>query len=263
MTTQTRLIETERTGTGTREWSDHSCNIALGCAHDCRYCYARSMAVRFGRATAASWPKMRVDKDKVKQAGRLKDGVVMFPTTHDIHPDILPACVDALLNMASAGNRILVVSKPHPICIKVLCDELEAFKNQVEFRFTMGSPNNDTLRLWEPGAPSLAERMASLQHAFESGYSTSVSMEPMLDSPQAMIGLAATVDPWVTRTIWLGKLNKPNTRIVQADAKLEASLCNIREWQSDENIMRVVTSLGRNRKIRWKDSIKEVIARNS
>lgn len=260
---QTRLFDTERTGTGTREWSDHSFNIATGCAHDCRYCYARAMAVRFGRASVKTWPKMRVNNVKVNQAGNLKDGVVMFPTTHDIHPDILPACVDALCNMASAGNRILIVSKPHPICIKVLCDELDIFKGQVEFRFTIGSPNNDTLRLWEPGAPSLPERMASLQHAYEAGYSTSVSMEPMLDSPQAMIDLVRTVDPLVTGTIWLGKLNKPNSRIIQADAELVASMRSIAGWQSDKGIMLCVKALGGNPKIRWKDSIKEVMARHA
>ena len=29
--------------TGTREWSDVSANVVLGCANDCRYCYAAAV----------------------------------------------------------------------------------------------------------------------------------------------------------------------------------------------------------------------------
>jgi len=39
--------------TGTREWSQHSANLFLGCEHDCRYCYARCSALRFGRIQSA------------------------------------------------------------------------------------------------------------------------------------------------------------------------------------------------------------------
>ena len=50
--------------TGTREWSEHSRNIFIGCAHNCRYCYAAEMAVRYGRIKSrADWPKMVINFD--------------------------------------------------------------------------------------------------------------------------------------------------------------------------------------------------------
>ena len=36
---------------GTLEWACRTFNICLGCKHDCWYCYAKSIAIRFGRAT--------------------------------------------------------------------------------------------------------------------------------------------------------------------------------------------------------------------
>ena len=33
----------------TKEWSEKSFNICLGCSHMCAYCYAREMVLRFGR----------------------------------------------------------------------------------------------------------------------------------------------------------------------------------------------------------------------
>ena len=36
-------------GFGVEEWAKHSANCFYGCSHDCQYCYAKSMAVRFKR----------------------------------------------------------------------------------------------------------------------------------------------------------------------------------------------------------------------
>jgi DNA repair photolyase len=32
---------------GTKEWADKTVNCCTGCSHDCLYCYAKGMAVRF------------------------------------------------------------------------------------------------------------------------------------------------------------------------------------------------------------------------
>ena len=36
---------------GTQEWSVKTINCCTGCSHDCRYCYAKGMAVRFKQVT--------------------------------------------------------------------------------------------------------------------------------------------------------------------------------------------------------------------
>ena len=72
---------------GTKEWADRNVNCVSGCAHDCKYCYAKQNAVRFKRETATSWKVMKVREADVKKDYMKTDGRVMFPTSHDIIPE--------------------------------------------------------------------------------------------------------------------------------------------------------------------------------
>ena len=133
--------------TGTREWSDVSMNIQRGCEHGCLYCYARYDAVqRWKRCEAKHWPTPCIDEKKV-DAAHLKTyrGVVMFPTTHDITPANLSQYLCVLRKLLDAGNRVLIVSKPHWECITVICNAHLEYKRQIEFRFTIGSTDEDVL----------------------------------------------------------------------------------------------------------------------
>ena len=53
--------------TGTREWATSNENICDGCSHDCRYCYAREMAVRFKRKTKENWSEMKLKQNELKK----------------------------------------------------------------------------------------------------------------------------------------------------------------------------------------------------
>ena len=74
------------------------------------------------------------------------------------------------------------MSKPHLDCIQAICQQFGDYREKILFRFTIGACDDTVLSFWEPGAPTYAERMASLQYAYEQGFQTSVSVEPMLDS---------------------------------------------------------------------------------
>ena len=72
----TAMVQTPRPPTGTQEWAASNVNIQDGCEHDCRYCYAKTMAIRFKRATPASWrfPRLRqhdLDRGYTRRAGRI------------------------------------------------------------------------------------------------------------------------------------------------------------------------------------------------
>ena len=191
---------------GVGEWAAASENYQDGCEHDCRYCYAKAMAIRFHRATPESWCQPALRAKDIEKSCRKKSGRIMLPTSHDITPSNLKAGLIVLRKLLRAGNEVLLVSKPHLDCIKALCAELQEFKRQMLFRFTIGSANNETLRYWEPGAPSFEERLASLKWAYEAGFSTSVSCEPMLD--QHIAKVIAAAKPYVTDAIWLGRVNR-------------------------------------------------------
>ena len=43
------------TTSGTKEWRPNNENCIEGCSNDCRYCYAKKNAIRFGRRDPGSW----------------------------------------------------------------------------------------------------------------------------------------------------------------------------------------------------------------
>lgn len=245
---------------GTGEWAVHTANIQSGCRNGCAYCYAQCIALRFKRRTAANWTKPAIDWTKVNQRFGKKSGRIMFPTTHDIDKSNIEACEAALRNMLAVGNEVLVVSKPRLGCVQRLCDELTAYKDQITFRFTIGSVDDLVLLAWEPHAPLFAERIASLRHALEAGYRTSVSCEPMLDA--AVDSVVKATRPFVTDSIWLGRanqlrqivaINRPGDSVTR---QMADSLISV---LSDDFIRGLYARYRNDPLVKFKDSIKKVV----
>lgn len=244
---------------GTKEWSVASVNIILGCPHRCRYCYARARAVQYGQCpTHEAWGTTyhRVRTAEVTKRRSKIDGRVMFPTTHDITPDHLEPCLEVLRRLLAVGNDVLIVSKPHWSCIRTICDRVRMFRDQILFRFTIGAKDDTILGYWEPGAPNFRERLASLKHAYDQGFATSVSCEPLLDAEH--VGeLVTTLEPYVTDSIWIGKMNEARSRVVPDTDPRE--LARIEAGQTDEEVWAVYELLKGNPKVRWKESYKAVL----
>jgi len=245
---------------GTQEWASHNINIQLGCEHDCRYCYAKSMGIRFRRATSRSWREPIILKEKVDQHYRKMEGKIMFPTSHDITPLNIKECSSVLQKLLQAGNEVLIVSKPHLSCIQALCKDLQSYKMKVMFRFTIGSASDSVLSFWEPEAPSFKERIASLKWAYGQGYRTSVSSEPMLDEHISRV--VTEVKPFTTDSVWLGRVNKlPNAITMNCPRDAEAKKESIRllDTQNDDWILSLYEKYKVDGFIKWKDSIKKVV----
>jgi DNA repair photolyase len=245
---------------GTKEWAAYNENCLLGCSHDCRYCYAKSMAIRFKRKTPGTWKNEVFVPSKIQKVFHKRDGRIMFPSSHDITPAHLDECLAFLKNILGPGNEVLVVSKPHFDCIKRVCDELFAYKDIIMFRFTIGSIESRTLKFWEPNVPDSAERLGSLKYAFEKGFQTSISCEPMLDNNAG--DLIAQVSPYVTHSIWLGKANNLLGRLKingETDPARIQRAKDLLELQSDQNIRQLYSQYKDNPLIRWKGSIKKVV----
>jgi len=246
--------------TGTREWAQHSVNCYLGCPHDCRYCYAREAAVRRKLTTWEDWKTPRANMRAVHRRYGLMPGRVMFPTTHDITPTMLPECMTVLQKLLEAGNEVLVTSKPHLGCIKWICRDLAGcgYRPLLEFRFTITSGSDQQLEYWEPGAPRLAERYAALAHAKAAGWRTSVSIEPCLDL-RDVHNLIELVEPHVTGTIWIGLLNRPKQRVRVTCEKDREELDYVLSGQTRERVTAVYARLADNPKLRWKDSVRRLL----
>jgi DNA repair photolyase len=252
---------------GTQEWAARNVNISKGCNHDCFYCYAKSNAIRFGRCTPESWRNEKVNFTEVKKCETRKPSDakfdVMFPTSHDISIKNLETAITKLHQLFKAGNTVLIVTKPNIHCVKRICDE---FKDKIDrfcFRFSIGSTSSDTLKAWEPNAPSFEHRMKCLKYASEHGFQTSISIEPMLDNN--ITDLIEQVTPFVTDTIWIGTPNQLmmhisiNTGVTlsQGGTKVHELGRQLIRSLNDDYLQQLFNKHSQNPKIRWKDSLKK------
>ena len=243
---------------GTSEWSVKTVNCCTGCSHDCRYCYAKEMAIRFKQVTAVQWPHERIRPKDVFKLHKKYDGQVMFPSSHDITPNNLDACLTVMKILLVTGNRVLVVSKPHLECIKAICEILKPYKRRILFRFTIGACDNQILSYWEPNAPGYDERKECLIYAQKARFRTSVSVEPMLDSANIDI-LISELLPYITHSIWIGTMNHLGRFEKGSDMVLKQATNRIRQGQIDTVIRQIYQRHKNNPLIRWKAEIKKVV----
>ena len=251
-------------GSGTRQWSNKSINFQTGCENNCLVCYAKEMSVRYGHSTKNNWESPRIRMNDVnKKISKWNESLVMFPSSHDITPNNIAEAKLVLGKILEADNEVLIVSKPHYKCIKQICDEFTDYKDKILFRFTIGSYDNNVLKFWEPGAPCLNERMKSLRYSFNNGFETSVSIEPMMDNKVDKV--IDAVKPYVTETIWLGKVNQMWGRLkrnTDMNEELVKKAKQLEKWQSDENILKLYNKYKNDSMMMWKDSIQKVVARS-
>jgi DNA repair photolyase len=246
---------------GTHEWAETNLNFIDGCSHDCKYCYSKEMAIRFKRKTPTNWKEEEIRTKCLNVKYSLKRGTIMFPSSHDITPKFLNETILILDNVLAFGNSVLIVTKPHIECVKEICDTFHKYKDQMLFRFTIGSSSSTVLSFWEPGAPDFEERRKCLRYAFEQGYQTSVSCEPMLDKhPVKLIDLLL---PYITESIWVGKANYLIKRMhingINDKESIERAE-KLYEWQSNnDNILKLYKRYRDNPKIKWKESIKRIL----
>ena len=122
---------------------------------------------------------------------------------------------------------------------------------------SVGACDNEILSFWEPNAPRYEERKAALKYAFEKGYETSVSAEPMLDSDH-IDDLVSDLLPFVTDAIWIGTMNHLH-RIEIDDEAVERAIRKIQAGQTEERIKAIYERLKGNQKIKWKAEIKKIV----
>ena len=90
------IKKTNKPVSGTKEWATKNVNFLSGCAHDCRYCYAKCIAVRFKRKTSENWTIEELNPKSLGTKFRRKEGQIMFPSSHDLTPKHLDAAIIVL-----------------------------------------------------------------------------------------------------------------------------------------------------------------------
>jgi len=254
---ENQIIKMKKGTSGTKEWADHNINCIKGCSNNCRYCYAKMMGIRFGRCTKNSWENMEINQTIVKKQFKKYNGRVMFPSSHDItnKDEVKNACFTVIGKLLDVGNDILVTTKPSFDVINELMQKFQEYQDQIQFRFTITSNNDELLKFWEPNAPSFQERINSLQLAFQKGYKTSVSIEPFLDEkPQLLFD---QLKNYVTESIWIGPMNYISRKNISNEEEIFYN--KIRSNIELENIIKIYNYLKDEKKIRFKDTMKHML----
>ncbi len=246
-------IKTRKITLGTKEWADSNVNCYFGCSNDCRYCYAKKMAIRFKRKTEENWKLMKPNQKAIEKGYLKRKGRIMFPTSHDITMESLDGCLKVLKKLLDAGNELLITTKPNLSCIKIICDDFLKKKHLIQFRFTITSLDNELLSFWEPNAPIFEERFDSLKHAYNMDYKTSISIEPFLDENPFL--LVDKLIAFVTESIWIGKMNYINTNGINPNDFEHYE--KIREINTERNLTKIIqkAKIYQNENIQIKDSI--------
>jgi hypothetical protein len=212
---------------GGTQWSMHIHNIAKKesqCPNACKYCYMIGIRQRFWGATAPAEQQIeglvpddaRVDK---KWSTRGVRKLIMMPSSHDIVPEILAQFIKAAHAILEAGHLLLIVTKPRADCILPIDDALAEYRANIIYRLTITSMTPAILAYWEPRAPSFDERATVLRELHARGCTTSVSIEPMLEDPHALV---ATLRPFVSETIWIGTMSGKQDCPAEESARLAA-----------------------------------------
>lgn len=206
------------------------------------------------------WEKMELNNFKFDEKPKKIKGRIMFPTQHDILPEFIDYTIRYLGKWLKEGNEILITSKPHFECIEKICEELDEYKDQIVFRFTIGSMHDDYLKFWEPNAPGFEERYKCLKHAYANGFQTSVSCEPYFE--EDIDQLVTKLLPFITDTIWIGKMNFIQQRVDTSkwtNEEKQKYLGMIKKSQTNDFIWELYHKFKNNQKVKWKESCKKVL----
>ena len=239
---------------GTREWSKQNVNFQSGCMAGCEYCYAREMAERYNRHDWNDWSKkITIDIDKVNKNYKYHEGVTMFPSSHNIDITNFHVAMIPLRKLLEAGNKVLIVMKPSYQVVDYLCDQLWIHTKRVEFRFTITSYDQNIAMEFEPNAPSINSRLASIKKVIDSGYKLSISIEPFLDKePQELINEIVTNYGVDHKDIWLGPMNHVN-RLANFSKIIDEQLLYLREIYHPDRLRDIYNEL-KGTGINFKDS---------
>ena len=184
------------------EWTDYNANIYHGCAHNCKYCYARLMTKRF-EPNPFDWRDVKMVENAVELARRdirtLPPGRIMFCSMTDPYQPI-----EAETELARRVLEVLLDSSFHVLILTksplVTRDyDLIRSHGNVEVGFTIMS--KEDIPFWEPYAPGNKKRIEALKKAHEKGIRTFVSIEPWIPNvthPRSIIeNLREYVDRWI------------------------------------------------------------------
>jgi DNA repair photolyase len=177
-------------------------NPYVGCGHGCLYCYATFMKRYTGHQEEwGQFADVRRNAAELlkRQIIRAKKGAILLGSVTDAYQpieaeyEVTRACLKVLANI-SWPVEILTKS---PLVLR----DIDIMKGMryLQVGLTITTDNDRIRKLFEPGAPSINERITALKVLHENGLKPFVFIAPMLPlNPEA---LAAQIAPYADRIL--------------------------------------------------------------
>jgi DNA repair photolyase len=197
--------------------SNWAFNIAVGCAHACRFCYVPSASTikqaprlaEYGvRDPDAEWGNYALlrkwDEDKFRASLRTAENTprrdlkpdgnraVIYCSTTDAYQVLAHPDVNKRRELAEAAKTMIrrsleLIRDESTLNVRILTrsplarrdfDLFSTFKERLLFGMSLPTLRNDLARVYEPKAPAPSQRLATLQAARAAGLNVYVAIAP-------------------------------------------------------------------------------------
>lgn len=179
-----------------REYSELAVNLATGCVHGCKYCYAPSIR----RTTREDFKNNIIPRKNFMRNLELdlrdmkefedKRRVLLCFMTDCYQPQLADQTRKCLELFNRYGRNFQILTKNGRLARR----DFDLYKKGDAYASTIVFSDDKLRSEYEPDACSIEERIESLKAAHEMGIETWVSLEPVLYPSQALEVLEKTKD---------------------------------------------------------------------
>lgn len=173
---------------------DYTINPYVGCQHGCSYCYARFMKRFTGhrepwgdfvdvKTNAPDLLKKEIEK---KQKGSVWVSGVCDPYQPlEEKYKLTRRCLDILVRK----DWPVVIQTRSPLVVR----DMDIFKksNRIRVCLSVTTSNDEIRKAFEPNAPSIMERLRSVESLYRNGIETYVLIAPILPEAENLIRMLA------------------------------------------------------------------------
>ncbi len=163
--------------------SDYTINPYVGCEHNCTYCYARFMKRFTGhREPWGTFVDVKANAHRLleQEVNKKKAGKVWISGICDPYQPIerkyglTRKCVEILLR----HDWPVVIQTKSPLVLRD--SDLLSSSHKVEVGLTITTADDEIRQIFEPSAPSVAERLRTLDELHSAGIKTYAMIAPLL-----------------------------------------------------------------------------------
>ncbi len=171
---------------------DYALNAYVGCSHRCAYCYARFMKRFTGhREPWGDFVDVKINAAELlaKEIGRKRKGRVWISGVCDAYQPLerkyglTGRCVAIL----SENGWPFTIQTKSPLVVRDIEHIRKA--SDCEVGFTITTADEKVRKIFEPGAPPVASRVAALEALHAAGIRTFVMIAPLLPGAEGLVAL--------------------------------------------------------------------------